>query len=131
MFERRRRKRLAQRLIAAFNAHDHSQVRQCLAPDCVFIDSSGARIDGRETCAETTRRFMQTEPNFHLAVASYTVADDQVLMGGRTTARDPLVAKDRLWRVRIRDGRVTEFQTYCDGEPRLLARTLAPDKVHF
>ncbi|MDG5747021.1 nuclear transport factor 2 family protein [Qipengyuania sp. XHP0207] len=131
MFQRGKRKRLARNLIAAFNAHDCAGVQACLAADCVFIDSSGARIDGRETCAETTRRFFEAEPGFHLAITSYTVVGEEVLMSGTTTARDPLVAKDRLWRAKIVQGEVAEFQSYCDGEPRLLARALAPEAYHY
>lgn len=124
MFFKDQRKDAARQLMAAFNAHDHLALATCLTADCIFIDSAGGRIEGRSGCVEATRLFMKLEPEFHVEVDSYSVVGDEVLMQGETTARDPLVAKDRLWRAKVEDGRISEFQTYCDGEPRQLARLL-------
>ncbi|QZD92275.1 nuclear transport factor 2 family protein [Qipengyuania xiapuensis] len=124
MFFKDQRKDAARQLMAAFNAHDHLALAKCITADCTFIDSSGGRLEGRSNIVEATRMFMTMEPEFHIEVDSYSVVGDEVLMQGETTAKDPLVAKDRLWRARVEDGRIAEFQTYCDGEPRQLARLL-------
>ena len=98
MFFKDQRKDAARHLMAAFNAHDHLALANCLTANCIFIDSAGGRIEGRSGCVEATRLFMTLEPEFHIEVDSYSVVGDEVLMQGETTARDPLIAKDRYWR---------------------------------
>ena len=122
-----RKKRSARALVEAFNTHDAAAVVASVTHDCRFIDSSGGCIEGHDAIRNATAQFMQMEPAFEIIVESSSVMEDEVLMRGTTKATDPLVAKDRLWRARIRDGLVCEWQSFCDGEAQRLARMLAPE----
>ena len=122
-----RKKRSARALVDAFNRHDASAVVASVTPDCRFIDSAGGCIEGHEAIRNATLQFMQMEPEFEILLESSSVVEDELLMRGTTKATDPLVAKDRLWRARIREGLVCEWQSFCDGEAQRLARMLAPE----
>ena len=122
-----RKKRSARALVEAFNRHDAAAVVASVTADCRFIDSAGGCIEGHDAIRSATLQFMQMEPEFEILLESSSVVEDEVLMRGTTKAADPLVAKDRLWRARIREGLVCEWQSFCDGEAQRLARMLAPE----
>ena len=126
MFDKRRNRKAALRLVNAFNAHDAALVEDSICNDCVFIDSGGDALEGARNCGEACEAFMRIEPDFHITVTDLTVVQDEVLMVGETQANNPLVAKDRMWRAKIRDGLVCEWQSFCEGDPAHLAVALGP-----
>ncbi len=124
MLEKRKNRKAALTLVKAFNAHQADLVGAAICDDCLFIDSGGDAIDGAAACTAATAKFMEIEPDFAISVTDLTVVADEVLMVGTTTARNELVAKDRMWRAKIRDGKVCEWQSFCEGTPARLAVAL-------
>lgn len=117
-------KKSARRLVEAVNSGDAMAVEACLASDCRFTDSAGDTIEGRSLCGRAVRQLLILEPGYRIIVEQYAVHDDEVLMSGHVQAQDHLLAKDRLWRARISGGKITEWQSYCDGEARQLVHIL-------
>ena len=123
---KRKNRMAAMRLVNAFNAHEARQVIRAISMDCLFIDSAGDAIEGADALCQAVAAFMEIETDFAIKITDSTVVNDEVLLVGETRAHNPLVAKDRMWRAKIRDGKVCEWQSFCEGTPARLAMALGP-----
>lgn len=122
---------VTRRYIAALNARDPEAIESLLAENCRVVDSRGGWVEGRDAVMQATRRFFEIEHRFKVEESSMVMRAGDVLIRGRTRASDPRLAQDTLWLARVRDGRVTYWQSFGAGNPPALARILAPDDAHY
>lgn len=123
----RRPVKVARKYVAAVNARDVQGVASLLADECRYVDSRGDWIDGRENVLTATRRFFELEENFRFEDTEMVLHDGDVLIRGSTSADDPRLAQDTLWRARVEDGKIAHWQSFGAGEPVALVRILMPE----
>ncbi len=119
--------RIIKRYVDAVNAGNADVVADMMSPDCRYVDSSGRWIDGRENVRLATTRFFELEKNFRIRESSMVLHDGDVLIRGTVTADDPVLAQDTLWLARVKDGKVSYWQSFGKGLPVSLTRILVPD----
>ena len=120
---------VVQQYIAALNARDARIIADLLAHDCRLVDSAGGWIEGRDNALAATRAFFEFEDEFHIEQEAIALRGDEVLVRGRAKAANPQLASDKLWRARVRDGKLSYWQSY--GEDALpLARILMPEQAY-
>lgn len=117
-----------QRYIAALNARDPETIGDLLAADCRLVDSSGGWVEGRDNALAATRAFFDFETDFRLEHEDIVLRGDEVLVRGNVRANNPQLAKDSLWRARVRDGKLAYWQSF-GAESLPLARLLLPDQA--
>ena len=119
---------VVRRYISALNTGDPGNLEELLAEDCRLVDSTGGWLEGRDNALSALRVFFSSETDFRIDAETIVLRGDEVLVRGRAEARDPRLAKDTLWRVRVEAGKVAFWQSY--GAVDLpLARMLLPEKV--
>ncbi|WP_158586768.1 nuclear transport factor 2 family protein [Aurantiacibacter zhengii] len=118
-----------QQYIAALNARDARIIADLLADDCRLVDSAGGWIEGRDNGLASTRAFFEFDSEFHIEQEDIVLRGDEVLVRGRAKASNPQLASDRLWQARVRDGKLSYWQSF--GEDALpLARILMPEQAY-
>ena len=127
---------VARRFVDRINAHDLDGLAALLTPDHRFIDSLGVESGGRQTLRDGWRQYFRMVPDYRVEVVRAFVDEPEVMLVG--TARGTYTADGQLdasnawstpgvWRARIRDELVAEWQVYADNEPirRCMARASA------
>ena len=112
--------------IAALNARDPDTIGSLLAENCRFVDSTGGWVEGRDNAMAATRAFLDFETNFRINEEDIVLRGDEVLVRGSTSAKNPQLAKDKLWRAKVEGGKLALWQSY-GTESLPLARILMPD----
>lgn len=125
----RKQVEVVRRYIAALNARDIGVIEALVGSECKFIDSLGGWIAGRDDCIEAARRFFEFAPDFSLAVETIAVHGGDVLVSGRTSAEEPMLRCDRLWRARTDGTYLLEWQSYGEGSRLPLARALMGERA--
>ncbi len=87
-------------------------------------------MEGREKAIAATNAFFELEDSFRLDCEAISMRGNDVLVRGRTKARNPGIASDRLWRARVKNGKLSHWQSYGSGTKSSLAKTLLPDHAH-
>lgn len=118
---------VVQRYIAALNERDQDTIASLLADDCRLVDSSGGWLEGRENAIEATRAFFDFDAEFRIDHDNIVLRGDEVLVRGKATAAHPQLAKDSLWRARVKDGKLAYWQSY-GAEALPLVRILMPQR---
>lgn len=126
----RQRQKVVERWIAARNSRDFSAIELLIADHCQLIDSRGDSIVGREDCLEAMRRFFALDPGFTLHVESIITNADETLVKGRTTAADPRLALDTLWRARSTTTHLVEWQSYSAKPSPAVLHILMGSRAH-
>lgn len=117
-----------QRYISALNARDADTIGTLLADDCRALDSTGGWLEGRDIAIEATHAFFAFETDFRIDDHEVVLRGDEVLVRGNATANNPQLAKESLWRAKVKDGKLAYWQSFSsDALP--LARILMPDKA--
>ena len=83
-----------------------------MAPDIVFTDSAGYRLEGFAECSAAVRAFHRLEPNCSLEIREAFQRGDAVMLRVELHADDPRLRGPYLISVGIRDGLVCEWQTH-------------------
>lgn len=113
----------------ALNAHDTDALASVMAEDFTYIDSWREGVTGREPALAALRALSASDPDFGIAVDRMDWRDPHVLMMGRVRSRRFGEERRAVWQVRVRDGQVAEYQTWAEGAPPPMTRTLAPEAV--
>ena len=129
-FFKNRPTRVVERYIEAVNHRDLGAVEAVIDADIRMVDSQGEWLDGREETLRAHRRFFDLEPSFRLDAASSVARGNEVLLQGSTSASDPTLARDTLWKARVSKGKLTYFQSFGPPDAPHLARALAGDAAH-
>jgi ketosteroid isomerase-like protein len=118
--------------VACINGHDVAGLVELMTGDHLFIDSLGAAIRGREAMRGAWAGYFRWFPDYHVEVEQMVARGDLVLVCGVARGTYGTGAEPRpvdswsapaAWRAAVRQGRVAEWQVYCDNEParRVLA----------
>src|SRR5208282_3022093 len=124
--------------VAKINAHDVDAIVALMSPDHVFIDGLGATFRGAEQMRAGWKFYLGMFPDYAIEVTSQFGRGDSVALFGKargTFAVNGKLARENFWevpaawRARVENGRVAEWQVYCDNEPvRKIMAANAPGK---
>ncbi|HYL04564.1 MAG TPA: nuclear transport factor 2 family protein [Thermoanaerobaculia bacterium] len=118
--------------VARINRHDVGALVERMTDDHLFVDSLGAEMRGREAMRGGWTAYLGWFPDYRIEIHQMLAQADRVLAcgvargtfdsGGAPRAEDAWSAP-AAWRAVVRDGRIAEWQVYCDNEParRVLA----------
>jgi len=121
-------KRVADEFIAAINARDLDRLAGLMTDDHRFVDATGAVHVGRETMRTGWEGYFAAFPQYRIEAETTVASEPLVLLCGwatGTSKTEPGPGKGRSWRIPaawkavVREGRMAEWQVYCDVEPML------------
>lgn len=125
----RRDKATAERFIAAVNAHDLDALGQLMTDDFAYIDSWREGIVGRDNVLAAVGVLFASDPEFGIEVERKSYRDPHVLMSGRIASTQFGDKRRAVWRARCDGDRLVEWQSWAEGGPPPMSRTLAPQAV--
>jgi ketosteroid isomerase-like protein len=111
--------------VAKINAHDVEGLAALMSPDHAFIDGLGTVTRGADRMRRAWQGYFAWFPDYSIEVTQHFSRGGDIALFG--TARGTFAVNGRLeeqdswqvpaaWRAVIRDGRVTEWQVYCDND---------------
>jgi ketosteroid isomerase-like protein len=112
--------------VAKINAHDVDAIVALMSPDHVFIDGLGTTFRGAEQMRAGWKFYLGMFPDYAIEVTSQFGRGDSVALFGKargTYAVNGKLSRENFWeipaawRARVQNGRVAEWQVYCDNEP--------------
>jgi ketosteroid isomerase-like protein len=117
---------IMQHWLTAINSHDVSAITRLMAPDHVFVDSLGNRVNGTSAMEAGWRGYFAMCRDYWIR-ADYVMAEgDTMLLAGEAggTIDGASWQIPAAWRGVIREGRVAEWQVFADNKPvyEILAR---------
>ena len=112
--------------VAKSNAHDVDGIAALMTPDHVFIDGLGSTFRGADSMRSGWKTYLEWFPDYAVEVTQQFSRGDEVALFGK--ARGTYAVNGRLprenfweipaaWRAHIRNGRIAEWQVYCDNDP--------------
>jgi ketosteroid isomerase-like protein len=113
-------------LVGAINAGRAEAVVNAMGREAVFIDSLGARIEGREALLAGWRGYYRMFPDYRIEIEAMFVDGQEAMLHGRASAslhRDGRAVADGGWRIpaawrAVADTRrVTLWQVFADNSP--------------
>jgi ketosteroid isomerase-like protein len=118
--------------VSRINHHDVAALAEAMTEDHLFVDSLGNAVRGREAMRGGWAAYLRWFPDYQVEIQQMLAEPGRVLAcgvargtfesGGTRRAEDAWSAP-AAWRAVVRDGRIAEWQVYCDNEParRVLA----------
>lgn len=114
-------------LVAAINGGRAERVAGAMAAnDPLFIDSAGARIEGRAAMLAAWRAYLRMFPDYRIEIVGWFLDGREAMLHGRasgTPHRDGRAVEggrwevNAAWRARTDSRRVLEWQVYADNKP--------------
>jgi ketosteroid isomerase-like protein len=112
--------------VARINAHDIDGLVGLMTPDHIFIDALGTTARGAERMRAAWKTYLAWFPDYAVEVTEQFSHGDIVALFGK--ARGTYAVEGNLrrenfweipaaWRALIKNGRVAEWQVYCDNDP--------------
>jgi len=108
-----------EQFVRAINHHDVEALSSLMAPDHLFVDSLGNRIQGSGPMRTGWSAYFATCPDYWIQVRDQLSEQETVLATGEaggtidnTTWRTPAA-----WRAFIRNGLISEWQVFADNKP--------------
>jgi hypothetical protein len=117
---------IVQAFIDAINGGHAERVSNMISADHVFIDSLGARVQGRKTMLDGWRSYFRLFPDYRIEVDGWFVDDMEAMLYGRaggTLYRDARPVEGGRWQIpaawrAVTDGKlVALWQVYADNKP--------------
>jgi ketosteroid isomerase-like protein len=117
---------IALAFVAKINAHDLDGIAALMSPDHVFIDSLGATVRGAGQMRVGWKSYLAWFPDYAIEITQQFSNGELVGLFGKargTYAVDGKLVRQNsweipaAWRALIRNGRVAEWQVYCDNDP--------------
>ncbi len=105
--------------VTAINRHDIPSLAALMAPDHVFIDSLGRRMEGASTMQAGWRGYFAMCPDYWLRTSDILSKDGVVLAVGEAGGTIAGVAwqTPAAWKAFILDGKLKEWQVFADNKP--------------
>lgn len=125
----RKDREIAGRFVAAVNAHDLTALGELMTEDFAYIDSWREGIVGRDNVLAAVRVLFASDPAFGIEVERTSYREPHVLMSGTVNSAQFDDKRRAVWRARCEGDRLAEWQSWAEGGPPPLSRTLAPDEV--
>jgi len=108
------------------NSRDPAAIAGLLTADSVFVDSMGARVQGREKLRAAWEGYFQMVPDYTISHEEIFHHGDTVAVFGTaqgTFAPDGQLRKENFWtstaawRAVVKGGRIAVWQVFADNEP--------------
>ncbi|MGA7853669.1 MAG: nuclear transport factor 2 family protein [Candidatus Acidiferrales bacterium] len=124
--------------VAKINSHDVNGLVELMAADHAFVDALGSTFRGAEQMRQGWKVYFSMFPDYAIEVTDQFNRGDLVAMFGKargTFAVNGSLLRENFWeipaawRAVVQQGRVAEWQVYCDNEPaRKIMAANAPAK---
>ena len=105
--------------LAAINRQDAAALASLMAPDFLFVDALGNRVEGGQTMEAGWRGYFTMCPDYWLRTDHILTEQDTTLMigeaGGTIDGRP--WRTPAAWKAVIRGGRVVEWRVFADNKP--------------
>lgn len=98
----------------AISNNDVAALTALMSEDHRFIDSREHAVVGREAVTAVWEHFFSRQPGYSNHIDSTLVRGDEVFLTGRSQGSHPGLCGHALWRARVRDGKIAEWQVYRD-----------------
>jgi hypothetical protein len=119
---------ILEEFVNAINSARADRLSPLMTRDHVFIDSLGARLEGRTAVVEGWRSYFRLFPDYRIEVQGWFLGDDETsaMLHGRasgTLHRDTRPVEGgrweipAAWRASTDARRVTSWQVYADNKP--------------
>jgi|SRR5271165_6494465 len=112
--------------IAAINDHDVTGIAALMAPDCVFVDSLGNRVESASAMEAGWRSYFAMCPDYWIRADCSITEGDTALMSGEAggTIDHEIWRVPAAWKAVTRDGLMVEWRVFADNKPvyEILAR---------
>lgn len=110
--------------VEKINEHDIEGLGELMSEDHKFIDSMDNTVSGRKEMMKAWKGFLSWFPDYQITVLHTFLSGDSVGFFGRakgTFGKKRPGIKDKFdipasWRAKVKDGKVTEWQTIADNE---------------
>jgi len=112
--------------VAAVNSGRAEKIVGAMAPDALFIDSLGNRIEGKAALLDGWRGYLRLFPDYRVEIESIFVEEREALLhgwAGATLHRDARPVEGGAWRIpaawraRTDTRRVLLWQVFADNSP--------------
>jgi len=102
----------------AINARDLTGLVALMAPDHLFVDSTGAMVAGRDACRAAWASFFESFPDYRNVFETIDVlADSEVVATGRSVCAFEALAGPARWHASVADGLVTIWRVEDPLQP--------------
>ena len=117
---------VVRRFVTAINEGDLESIVANMSEDHCFVDSGGARIEGREAMRQAWLEYFEMVPGYRIDIEEVIVQKDRVVVFGkaggsyraeRPQAFPPHWETPAVWRARVEGERIREWRVYADNEP--------------
>jgi ketosteroid isomerase-like protein len=112
--------------VTAINRHDIRTLTALMAPDHIFIDSLGHRVEGTNSMEAGWRGYFAMCPDYCIRTDNVMTKDDTVLAVGEAggSIDNAPWQTPAAWKAVICEGKVTEWHVFADNKPvyEILAR---------
>jgi len=112
--------------LAAINRHDVPALAALMAPDFVFVDSLGNRVEGATSMEEGWCGYFAMCPDYWVRVDLLLRQDGVAMLAGEAggTIDGEAWRTPAAWKAIIRGGSVVEWRVFADNKPvyEILAR---------
>ena len=107
------------RWLAAINSHDVVALTALMAPDHVFVDSLGNRVNGARSMEAGWRGYFEMCPDYWIRVDHVMGEGDTILAAGEAggTIDGESWRIPAAWKAVVRDDNVVEWQVFADNKP--------------
>jgi uncharacterized protein (TIGR02246 family) len=108
------------------NQRDADKLAELMAEDCLFVDSLGHEVRGRETMRGGWRGYFAFCPDYSVSYQEVLASENKVAAfgtaGGTINANGKLPEENRwripaAWLAVVEDGLVKEWRVYADNKP--------------
>jgi ketosteroid isomerase-like protein len=105
--------------VAAINAHDAAALAAFMAPDHLFVDSLGHRVEGAAPMEAGWRGYFAMCPDYWIRTDQVIAEDAVVLAAGEAggTINSIVWQTPAAWQAVIREGKVAEWRVFADNKP--------------
>jgi ketosteroid isomerase-like protein len=103
---------VALRFNDCINARDLDGLAALMTDDHTFVDSGGARVEGKPACVDAWRGFFAAFPDYRNVFATASTAGDVVEIAGHSECSVEELAGPARWQARIHGARVAQWQVF-------------------
>jgi len=105
--------------VVAINRHDAPALAAFMAPDHVFVDSLGHRVEGASPMEAGWRGYFAMCPDYWIRTEHIIAEGTVVLAAGESggTINDIAWRTPAAWKAVIRESKVEEWRVFADNKP--------------
>jgi ketosteroid isomerase-like protein len=106
---------LVERFNECINSADIEGLTALMTMDHTFIDKAGTSVSGKATVTAAWTSFFMAFPGYRNIFERHREAKGFVAIQGRSACADPRLNGAALWRAKLREGKLSEWQVYTDS----------------